>query len=77
MGKDATYSGFVKRWEEVTSMPPQSVGVLTPAYKWVTSRFKVMPWPWFLSISIATAIVLFLVFGPAISFIVTTLQRGF
>lgn len=75
--QDATYELFVKRWKEVTDLPPQSVGPLTPLYKWFTRRFKVMPWPWFFVAGLMLALVLYTVFGSAISFIVTTLQRGF
>lgn len=75
--RDQTYELFVKRWKEVTDLPPQTAGPFTPLYKWFTKRFKVMPWPWFLAISVVFAFILYLVFGSAISFVVTTLQRGF
>jgi len=74
---DATLKRFVKRWEEVTSLPPQSLGPFTSAYKWITRRFKVMPWPWFVGVSVLVAAVLYFLFGSAISFFVTILQRGF
>jgi hypothetical protein len=74
---DATYQRFVKRWEEVTELPPQSLGPLTGAYKWFTRRFKVMPWPWFIAISIVVAGILYVLFGTTISFIVTLLQKSF
>lgn len=74
---DITYKRFVKRWEEVIELPPQTFGPFTGYYKWVTRRFKVMPWPWFVAISIVLAAVLLLVFGSAVSRLVSLLQGGF
>ena len=74
---DITYQRFVKRWEEVTDLPPQSIGVLTPFYKWITRRIKVMPWIWLITASVAVALILFLIFGSTITTLVTLLQRGF
>lgn len=74
---DVTYERFVKRWEEVTNLPPQSLGPFTGIFKWVTRRFKVMPWPWFVGAGVVVAGFLYLLFGSAVSFLVTTLQRGF
>lgn len=72
-----TYTKFLKRWEEVTNLPPQTLGPLTGLYKFVTKRFKVMPWPWFLGVSILFMAVLYVLLGSAIAFLVTTLQRSF
>lgn len=74
---DLTYLKFVKRWEEVVELPPQTLGPLTRVYKLVTKRLKTMPWPWFFCGSFVVAIALYLVFGPAITNIVTLLQQGF
>lgn len=74
---DATYQKFVKRWEEVIEIPPQSLGPLTQIYKRVTKHLKVKPWPWFVGVSFLVAVGLYLIFGPAVSVIVTLLQRGF
>ncbi len=71
------YQRFMKRWEEVTDLPPQSLGPLTGVYKWCTKRFKVMPWPWFIGVSIVIAIGIYIILGSAISYLVTLLQRGF
>jgi len=71
------YAKFLRRWEEVTELPPQSLGPLTGLYKRLTKRFKVMPWPWFVSMSIMVAIALYILFGSAITYLVTLLQRGF
>lgn len=74
---DATYQKFVKRWEEVVEIPPQSLGPLTQFYKRTTKRLKVMPWPWFVCGSLLVAAVLYVVFGSAVSVIASLLQRGF
>ncbi len=74
---DTTYQKFVKRWEEVTELPPQGLGPLTSLYKEATKRLKVMPWPWFIGLSLAFAFGLYVVFGPAISGVVSLLQKGF
>lgn len=72
-----TYQKFVKRWEEVTDLPPQTVGPLTPFYKAIVRRLKVMPWPVMVICSLAVVIGLYLFIGSAITFLVSILQRGF
>ena len=42
---DALYQKFVERWEEVTDIPPQTLGPLTPLYKRAARYLKIMPWP--------------------------------
>ena len=74
---DMAYQRFMKRWEEVTDLTPQSLGPLTGWYKWCTKRFKVMPWPWFIGMSVVVAIILYLLLGSTISSLVTLQQKGF
>lgn len=74
---DALYQKFVKHWEDVTEMPPQTVGPFTPLYKEITKRLKIMPWPMMIVISILIVGGLYFLLGSAITFIVTVLQRGF
>jgi len=74
---DITYKKFVKRWEEVTDLPPQTVGPLTPYYKALTRRLKVMPWPALVAGSLVIVLVLYLLLGSAITLLVSLLQRGF
>lgn len=71
------YKQFTKRWQEVTELPPQTVGPLTPYYKRVTKRLKTMPWPVFVVVSLAVVAVVFFLFGPSIISLVSLLQRGF
>ncbi len=75
--KSTTYERFVKRWEEVTDLPPQTVGPLTPLYKAITRRLKVMPWPLLVMVSLCTVVALYLVIGSTVTLIVSILQRGF
>ena len=75
--KSDTYSRFVKRWEEVTDLPPQTVGPLTPYYKRLTRRLKVMPWPALVLCSLLSVVGLYLILGSAVTLIVSLLQRGF
>ncbi len=74
---DLTYQKFVRRWEEVTDIPPQTLGPLTTLYKTVTRRIKTMPWPWYVGISIVAVLILFGLLGQGISRLVTILQAGF
>lgn len=72
-----TYRRFVKRWEEVTDLPPQTVGPLTPYYKAITRRLKVMPWPMLVVVSLIIVVGLYIVLGSAVTLIVSLLQKGF
>ncbi|MCX6793850.1 MAG: hypothetical protein NTY06_01975 [Candidatus Gottesmanbacteria bacterium] len=74
---DTTYRKFVKRWEEVTDLPPQTVGPLTPYYKALVRRLKVMPWPVLVLGSVVIVVGLYLLIGSAITLLVSILQRGF
>lgn len=74
---DAVYQKFVRRWEEVTDLPPQALGPLTPYYKRLVRRFKVMPWPALALVALVVVAVLYFLVGSSITFLVTVLQRGF
>lgn len=74
---DITYKRFVKRWEEVMELPPTNLGPLTPYYKSVAKRLKVMPWSAFVVLAGLAVVALYLLIGSAITFLVTILQRGF
>ena len=73
---DTTYKKFVKRWEEVTDLPPQTVGPLTPFYKAFAKRLKVMPWPLLVVLSALVVLGLYLLLGSAVTLLVSLLQRG-
>ncbi len=74
---DKTYERFLKRWEAVTELPPQTLGPLTPVYKFVARKLKVMPWPFLVVSSLFIVISLYLIAGTAITLLVSILQRGF
>jgi hypothetical protein len=75
--RTTTYQKFVKRWEEVTDLPPQTVGPLTPFYKAIVRRLKVMPWPALVLCSLVVVIGLYVLIGSAITLLVSLLQKGF
>jgi len=74
---DARYERFQKKWNEVTDLPPQTVGPFTPYYKMVTKRLKIMPLPKLIIISIICILALLYIFGSGITFLASILQRGF
>lgn len=74
---DALYNKFVKRWEEVTELPPQTVGALTPYYKAAVKRLKVMPWPVLVFAAVLFVGVLYLLIGSTVVILTSILQRGF
>lgn len=73
----SVYKKFLERWEEVTDLPPQQVGPLTPYYKTLVRRLKIMPWPMLVMVSCAVVVGVYLLVGSAVAFIVSLLQRGF
>lgn len=74
---DVIYKKFVKRWEEVTDLPPTRLGPFTPLYKTIVKRLKVMPGPALILVAVVLTILLYLILGTAITFLVSILQRGF
>lgn len=75
--RDVTYKKFVARWEEVMDLPPQTLGPLTPLYKALIRRLKVMPWPYFVLTAVGLVLFVYFVIGSAITLLVTLLQKGF
>jgi hypothetical protein len=75
--KDAIFEKFVKRWEEVTEIPPQTLGPLTGVYKSATRRLKVMPWPWYAAAGTIVAAACYVYFGNSVARFVSVLQQGF
>jgi len=74
---DALYHKFVKRWEEVTDLPPQTVGPLTPYYKDAVRRLKVMPWPVLVLAAVLVVAGIYFLIGSAITILTSILQKGF
>ena len=73
----ALYDKFVKRWEEVTDLPTQTVGPFTSFYKTLVKRLKVMPWTALVSAAILVVLALYFLLGSAITALVSLLQKGF
>lgn len=71
-----TYAKFLNRFEEVLDLPPQRIGFLTPVYKSIVKNLKVMPWPWFLLLSLIFVVGAYTITGSAITLLVTMLQRS-
>lgn len=71
------FENFLRRWEEVTELPPQQFGRLTNVYKMVTGRIKTMPWLAFFAVSALVVGSVYLLLGSTIVWIVSLLQRGF
>jgi len=44
MSKNNLYHNFYQKWREVTELPTQTVGPLTPLYKKTVPFFKTAPW---------------------------------
>lgn len=74
---NSVYQKFLKRWDEVTDLPPQTFGPLTPYYKAVTKRLKVMPWPVLVVCAVVVVVGIYYVLGTSIIYLVSILQRGF
>lgn len=74
---DAVFKKFVKRWEEVTDLPVQTVGPFTPLYKILVKRLKVMPFAAIVVCSLLLVIGLYMLFGSTITLLVSMLQKGF
>jgi len=77
MNSDPLYQKFVAKWEEVTDLPPQTVGPLTPFYKRTVPLFKVAPWRILAPLSLFLALAIALGFEVTVVQIATLLQRGF
>lgn len=73
---DNLYQKFVKHWEEVTEVPPQNLGVLTPYYKFLASRLKDYPWVALILTGLLTVAALYFLLGSAIVAVTSLLQRG-
>ncbi|MBI5614574.1 hypothetical protein HY947_06625 [Candidatus Gottesmanbacteria bacterium] len=75
--KDRIYKNFVKRWEEVTDLPPQTLGPFTSSYKDLVHGVKSMPVPVYAVFGLVIAFGMLYFFGARISFFVSLLQKGF
>lgn len=77
MKEDRVYQLLKIRMQEVSSLPPQSIGRFTPIYKVVVPYFKYYPW---ISLSLISAILVFclyFLFGTTLVRLASLLQFGF
>ncbi len=74
---DMTYEKFLRRFEEVLDLPPQRLGIFTPLYKTLVKRIKVMPWFWFLVMSVIVVFGVYMLVGSTITLVASLLQKGF
>ncbi len=74
---DLTYEKFLRRFEEVLDLPPQKLGIFTPFYRALVKKIKVMPWPWFLLVSVVIVFGIYMLVGSTITLLVSLLQKGF
>ena len=65
------------KMQDVSSLTPQELGVLTPLYKRLVPYVKASPWKIFAGGSLAVALFLYLLFGVSIIYLVSLLQQGF
>lgn len=76
MKKD-TYQLLVHKMHEVSELPQQTMGPLTPLYRTVIPHVKESPWRWFAVGSFATGVMFYILFGTLIVRLVSVLQHGF
>lgn len=77
MKSDPLYQKFMQKWDEVTELPPQTIGPFTPMFKRTAPYFKVAPWRVLIPLSFLFAVGIALVFEMTTVQLVSLLQRGF
>lgn len=77
MKNDILYSHLKKRMLEVSSVPPQNVGRLTPVWKKVIPVVKESPVRVLLAGGFITTLITWFLFGTFIIRVVSLLQYGF
>ncbi len=77
MTSDKTYQLLVAKMHEVTIIPTQTVGPLTDVYKKIVPFFKIYPWKSTAVLALTVSVILYLLFGPALVKLASTLQFGF
>lgn len=77
MKNEDLYQLLVTKMNEVTIVPPQSVGPFTFWYKRLVPRLKFYPWKSTLVLSLLAALILYFLFGATLVRIASLLQFGF
>ncbi len=74
---DKLYNNFFEKWKEVTELPPQQVGPLTPFYKRTVPFLKIAPWRILVPLAVLLVAAVALLVNSTAAQIATILQRGF
>lgn len=74
---DQLYQKFKHRWKEVTELPPQTLGPLTPVYKRTVPYFKIAPWRVLVPLSFIMVAFVALILEITATQVASLLQRGF
>ena len=77
MSQRSLYRNFVKRRDEVTEIPTQTVGPLTPIYKRAVPYFKIAPWRILMPTAFLLAVIGALLLEVTAVQVATLLQQGF
>lgn len=77
MQNTTLYQNFINKWQEVTEIPPQKVGVLTPYFKKVAPYFKSDPWKIIIPLSLLFILGVFWLVELTTPQVVSVLQTGF
>jgi hypothetical protein len=77
MKEDKLYKSLVSKMNEVSVMPPQQIGPLTPIYKMVIPQFKFAPLRTALILSMIATCMLYILFGARVVHLASLLQYGF
>ena len=77
MRSDKLYRSLVAKMQEVTVVPPQTVGPLTSIYKRIALQFKVNPWKTALIVSLSISLLAYILLGVTLVKITSLLQYGF
>jgi hypothetical protein len=77
MKTDQTYQKLLEKMHEVSAMPQQTVGPLTPVYRIVIPYFKHAPWRVLALGSVLGTVFLYLLLGVTLVSLVSIIQHGF
>ena len=77
MKNNKFYRELIIKMHEVSVVPPQTVGPLTPVYKKVVRELKFFPFKVIIPISFLFILFAYLIFGTWLVKLAETLQTGF
>lgn len=77
MNRDKTYELLLNKMHEVTVVPSQQLGGLTPLYKKIVPFFKFYPWRSAFIISLIGVLFLYLLLGSVLIRVASILQISF